>query len=230
MNQIRKVIPALDVTDLNQLESLIKAIDNQEIVYGYKAGFSLGLTHGLPKVVETIRRHSDKPIIYDHQKAATDIPDTGKLFARTMKESGIDEVILFPQAGPATLEAWVKAVQELNMKVIVGGIMTHPKFVVSEGGFIRDEAVIEMYQSSHQLNVKSFVVPLTKPEAVKNLYSQAGLDEDCIFYSPGFGKQGGDASNFKFLKTHYMIIGRSLLQAEDPGAYLDDVERELKQI
>ena len=112
MDKIRKVIPALDVTDLKQIEELIEAIDSQDVIYGYKAGFSLGLTHGLPKVVESIRKYSQKPIIYDHQKAATDIPDTGKLFAQTMKNSGIDEVILFPQAGPATLEAWVKAVQE----------------------------------------------------------------------------------------------------------------------
>jgi len=230
MDKIRKVIPALDVTDLKQIEKLIEAIDSQDVIYGYKAGFSLGLTHGLPKVVESIRRYSQKPIIYDHQKAATDIPDTGKLFAQTMKNSGIDEVILFPQAGPATLEAWVQAVQKQEMKVIVGGIMTHPKFVVSEGGFIRDEAVIEMYQKSRQLNVNSFVVPLTKPDAVKNLYREAGLDENCAFYSPGFGKQGGDAAQFAFLKTHYMIIGRSLLQSADPLNYLLEVKRELQTI
>ena len=230
MDKTRKVIPALDVTDLNRIEQLIEAIDSQEIIYGYKAGFSLGLTHGLPKVVETIRKYSNKPIIYDHQKAATDIPDTGKLFAQTMKDSGIDEVILFPQAGPVTLEAWVKAVQELEMKVIVGGIMTHPKFVVSEGGFIRDEAVIEMYAKSFELGVKDFVVPLTKPEATMKLYKETELDESCAFYSPGFGKQGGDAAQFAFLKTHYMIIGRSLLQAENPVFYLTGVEQDLMQI
>ncbi len=230
MNNIRKVIPALDVTDLNRIESLIKSIDTLDIIYGYKAGFSLGLTHGLPKVVETIRKFSDKPIIYDHQKAATDIPDTGKLFAKTMKDSGVDEVILFPQAGPVTLEAWVQAVQELEMKVIVGGIMTHPKFVASEGGFIRDEAVIEMYRKSFELGVRNFVVPLTKPEATKKLYAQAGLDDSCAFYSPGFGKQGGDAAQFAFLKTHYMIIGRSLLQAEDAVGYLERVGKEIASI
>ena len=230
MSKIRKVIPALDVTDLSRIEELIRTIDGQDIIYGYKAGFSLGLTHGLPKVVETIRKFSDKPIIYDHQKAATDIPDTGKLFARTMKESGVDEVILFPQAGPVTLEAWVRAVQEQEMKVIVGGIMTHPKFVVSEGGFIRDEAVIEMYQKSFGLGVRDFVVPLTKPEATKKLYEQAGLDEICAFYSPGYGKQGGDAARFAFLKTHYLIIGRALLNAGTPLEYLKSVKKAVSNI
>lgn len=224
----RKVIPALDVTDLARLVKLIKAIDKHELIYGYKIGFSLGLTHGLPKVAQTIRAISSKPLIYDHQKAATDIPYTGKLFAKTMKDSGMDEVILFPQAGPATLSAWVEAVQKEAMKVIVGGIMTHAQFVVSEGGFIRDEAIIEMYAMAFKAGVRDFVVPLTKPEATKKVYEQAGLNETCNFYSPGYGKQGGEVSQFTFLKNHYIIIGRSLLNAEEPLEYLNGVEKEVK--
>ena len=124
MNNRRKIIPALDLTDLQKIKELIKKIDASDSIYGYKIGFSLGLTHGLPKVVETIRSVSDKPIIYDHQKAATDIPDTGKLFNQIMKSSGIDEVILFPQAGPVTLKAWVEAVLENDMDLISEGKKT----------------------------------------------------------------------------------------------------------
>ena len=222
-NKIRKIIPALDVTDLSRIEKLVRQIDHLESIYGYKIGFSLGLTHGLPKAAETIRRISAKPLIYDHQKAATDIPDTGKLFAGTMKDSGMDEVILFPQAGPATLRAWVEAMNEQELTVIVGGIMTHPQFVASEGGFIRDEAVTEIYRSAFELGVRRFVVPLTKPQAVRKLYEEAGLNETCIFYSPGYGKQGGDPSRFDFIRSHYWIIGRSLLQAEDPAMYVQSI-------
>ena len=226
-DKLRKVIPALDVTDIKQLKKLIKKIADIDFVYGYKVGFSLGLTFGLPRIVDTIKSISDKPVIYDHQKAATDIPDTGKLFARVMKDSGMDEVILFPQAGPVTLEAWVKSLQDQDLKVIVGGIMTHPKFIVSEGGFILDQAVIEMYRMSREMGVDSFVVPLTKPAETENLYQMANLSDDCYFYSPGFGKQGGDESNFGYLKKHYLIIGRSLLQAEKPLAYLHEVEKDV---
>lgn len=228
--KIRKVIPALDVADLDQVKKLIGTIAHEPIIYGYKVGFSLGLSYGLPKVVEAIKSLSDKPIIYDHQKAATDIPDTGKLFAKIMRNSKLDEVILFPQAGPSTLEAWVKALQDEQLRVIVGGIMTHPRFVVSEGGYIRDEAVIDMYRRSHELGVDSFVIPLTKPDATKQVYGKAELDENCVFYSPGFGSQGGDAAQFGFLKTHYLIVGRSLLGASDPVSYLRQVEGEIKNI
>ncbi|MBN1408385.1 MAG: response regulator [Calditrichaceae bacterium] len=225
--KIRKIIPALDITDLNQLKKLIKKIADVDFVYGYKVGFTLGLTYGLPKIVDTIKSISDKPIIYDHQKAATDIPDTGKLFAKVMKDSGMDEVILFPQAGPATLEGWVKALQDQHLKVIVGGIMTHPKFVVSEGGFITDESISKIYSMSHSMGVHSFVVPLTKPDETYNLYEQAKLDDKCVFYSPGFGKQGGDEAEFGFLKTHYLIIGRSLLEADNPVEYIELVRKKI---
>jgi len=181
----------------------------------------LGLTFGLPRVTEVIRSISSKPIIYDHQKAATDIPDTGKLFVRVMKESGIDEVILFPQAGPATEEAWIKAVQEAGLKVIVGGIMTHPQYRESEGGYLKDAAVVDMYRLAYGAGVRDFVVPLTKPLATREIFEQAGLDEGCRFYSPGYGKQGGDPAAFDFLRTHYLIIGRALLNSASPEEYLN---------
>lgn len=229
MKKTRKMIPALDITDLEKIKELIKKIDDSDFVYGYKAGFSLGLTHGLPKVVEAIRSVSDKPIIYDHQKAATDIPDTGKLFNKIMKESGINEVILFPQAGPVTLKAWLESVLENNMKVIVGGIMTHPAFVESEGGFIKDEAVTEIYKLAYENGARDFVVPLTKPEATKKLYETVGLDESCNFYSPGFGKQGGDPAQFSFIKMHYLIVGRALFGAEDPAEYVQNTQKEIEE-
>lgn len=223
-----KIIPALDVTDLQRLRQLITDIDSHPLIYGYKVGFSLGLTFGLPRVLEEIRAVSAKPVIYDHQKAATDIPDTGELFARVMKESGLDEVILFPQAGPATEEAWIAAIQEAGMKVIVGGIMTHPRYRESEGGYLKDEAVVEMYRLAYGAGVRDFVVPLTKPQATKEIYVKAGLDDSCHFYSPGFGKQGGDPAAFDFLQMHYLIIGRALLNAVDRYGYLDILSTNLK--
>ncbi len=229
MQRVRKFIPALDIEDLEAIKSLVKKVDRSDLIYGYKIGFIAGLTNGLPAVAQTIRQISAKPIIYDHQKAATDIPDMGSRFAKLMKKSGMDEVILFPQAGPATLEAWVKALQEERITVIVGGIMTHPKYRLSEGGYLDDSAVLDIYKRSYKLGVRNFVVPLTKPEAVKNVFRELSEPEDCIFYSPGFGKQGGDPGQFDFLQTHYLIVGRSLLNAPDPVVYLEQAGREVEK-
>ena len=226
--KIRKLIPALDTDDLTHIENLVRQIDAHPLIYGYKLGFIAGLAHGLPQVVQIIRKISQKPIIYDHQKAATDIPDMGKRFAALMKDSGVNEVILFPQAGPVTLKAWVTALQEVELEVIVGGIMTHAGYRLSEGGYLDDRAVLDIYRRSADLGVTRFVVPLTKPQAVREIVEQLPEPDRAEFYSPGFGKQGGDPAQFGFLQTHYLIVGRALLGATQPLEYLNEVQRKLK--
>ena len=226
MAKLFKFIPALDTADLSTARRIAAAVGELDVVYGFKIGFALGLAHGLPKVVEAIRASSSKPIIYDHQKAGTDIPDTGELFAQTLHYAGVDEAILFPHAGPRVLRSWAGACAGAGLKVIVGGLMTHPGYVRSEGGFVADESVPEMYRIAHEEGVAAFVVPLTKPEDTRVIVEKAGL-EDCEFYSPGFGSQGGDPAAFPFLRTHYLIVGRSLLGSPDPATYVRMVERDV---
>src|SRR3989338_3763611 len=108
INVERSIIIACDV-DLKEYEQLVKETCQIEKIGGYKVGFYLGLKYGLPTVVQIARKYTDKPIIYDHQKACTDIPDTGEKFVKVCKDSGIDAVIFMAQSGPATLKAWIKA-------------------------------------------------------------------------------------------------------------------------
>jgi len=227
MDKQFQFIPALDTADLDVALQLVCRVAGRPSIYGFKLGFSLGLSSGLPETVRRIREWTDKPLIYDHQKAATDIPDTGALFANVLKTSGIDEAILFPHTGPHTLAAWTRALQERELKVIVGAVMTHPAYLVSEGGFIADEAAVSIYRQAAELGVSSFVVPLTKPEWVAKLATEVPFTDQQEFYSPGFGAQKGDPTQFPALKTHHLIIGRSLMNAPDPVQKLIQVEAEL---
>lgn len=222
-----RIIPALDTTDLDVALRLVGRVAGRPSIYGFKLGFSLGLGYGLPETVRRIREWTDKPLIYDHQKAATDIPDTGKLFGDVMKAAGITEVILFPHTGPRTLEAWTSAMQERQLKVIVGAVMTHAAYLVSEGGFIADEAAVSIYRQATNLGVSAFVVPLTKPELVARLVAEVPFTRGQEFYSPGLGAQGGDPTQFPALARHYLIMGRALFAAEDPIQELARVEKQL---
>jgi orotidine-5'-phosphate decarboxylase len=221
------LIPALDCDTLDDAERLVRRIGHHPFVKGFKLGFSLGLAYGLPAVVEALGPHTEAPLIYDHQKAATDIPDTGALFARTLRRAGVDAAILFPQAGPQTLRAWIRALQDASVEAIGGGAMTHPAYLVSEGGYIADEAVTEMYAIAYEEGVRSFVLPLTKPDVARRIVGGAGLDGECTILSPGFGAQGGDPAAFDFTVHHHLIVGRSLLRAADPVAYIDQLQGEL---
>jgi orotidine-5'-phosphate decarboxylase len=213
----RSVIPACDVP-LDLFEKIVKETGDIEKIGGYKIGFFLGLDHGLPKVVEVAREYTDKPIIYDHQKAGTDIPDLGARFVDVCERAGVDAIILFPQSGPETEEKWVKAAQEKELGVIVGGLMTHPRYVRSEGGYLADEAIMEMYGNAADLGVADFVVPGNRPDDIDNI--RKSLEERGVtptFYAPGFVAQGGVISDATKVAGDYWhaIVGRGIYRAED---------------
>ena len=214
----RSVIPACDVPTLEHFEKLVKSTCDVEGIGGYKIGFELGLRYGLRTVVETARKYTDKPIIYDHQKAGTDIPDTGRNFARVMKEASVDAVIMFPQAGPETERAWIYHALDHGLKVIIGGRMTHPAYAGSEGGFITDEGALEMYRIGARAGINHFVVPGNKPDVilqVKEAVEAEGVSP--VFYAPGFVAQGGkigEAARVAGDRFHG-IVGRGIYQAKD---------------
>ncbi|MBN1944838.1 MAG: orotidine 5'-phosphate decarboxylase [Bradymonadales bacterium] len=225
-----QLVAALDTLEIDRAMKLVEAVAEIDFMYGFKVGFALGLRHGLGQVVQAIRTVTPKPVIYDHQKAATDIPDTGELFADVLATAGIDEGILFPQAGPLTLRSWVEALRDRRIEVIVGGLMTHPSYLVSQGGFLSDEAVTAIYRVAHDLGVRRFVIPLTKPEMLSKLVSRVSFDPTCVFYSPGYGRQGGGVSAFDFVREQKIIVGRSLLEASDPRAVVAGIERAATEV
>lgn len=213
----KSIIPACDC-DIEQYEKLLKETADLPLIGGYKIGFALALSCGLFKAVEIARKYTSKPMIYDHQKAGTDIPDTGKLFAKVCKDAGIDAVILFPQAGPETERAWIDFARGEGLEVIVGGLMTHKHYVRSEGGYIADEAVIEIYEKAANLGVNDYVVPGNNPEAIRKIRKMLQREySHPVFYSPGFITQGGSLSEAVDAAGHnyHAIVGRAILQAKD---------------
>ena len=213
----RSVIPSCDVETFEHFERLVQQTSDIERIGGYKIGFELGL-QGLGKVVEIARGHTDKPLIYDHQKAGTDIPDTGKNFARAMRRAGVNAVILFPQSGPETERAWIYHALNQGLKVIVGGRMTHPAYAVSEGGYITDEGALEMYRIAARAGVNNFVVPGNKPDVIRQVREVVEAEGVVpIFYAPGFIAQGGSISEAAKVagERFHGIVGRGIYAASD---------------
>lgn len=218
IKQNKSIIPACDVMTFTGLEEIVEATFDLDKIGGYKIGFSLALRYGLSKVCATIRQYTDKPIIYDHQKAATDIPDTAELFARVCRQNNVDAVILFPFTGPKTLEAWVKAMQKEELGVIVGGEMTHGEFLASENGFISDDAPKKIFELSVEHGVSNFVVPGNKPQKIaeyKKFFEEKKVKP--VFFAPGFVAQNGSITDSgKAAGEHWhAIVGRAITKASD---------------
>lgn len=245
MNQIipidRSVIVACDVSSIEDYRRIIRETKDLEKVGGYKVGFELALKYGLPLLVAETRDLTNKPTIYDHQKAGTDIPDTGRKFAEVVKKAGVDAIILFPQSGPITEYEWIRAAQDVGLGVIVGGEMTHNRYSEDDlsnpkgknynqifedlgiendvSGFIRQLAPEDIYEIAARMGVTNFVVPGNNPKKIENY---KGFIENCgavdsVFYAPGFVAQGGEISEGARSagERFHAIVGRAIYNADD---------------
>ncbi len=227
----RSIVPACDMDDLKDFSDLVRQTCKVAGIGAYKIGFELGLKYGLPAVVKACRKYTKLPIIYDHQKAGTDVPFTGEKFAKVCKGAGIDAVILFPQAGPATERGWIGACQKAGLGVIVGGEMTHEAYLKSDGGFLEDDAPKCMYEVAVENGVTEFVVPGNKPEKIKfyrELFESRGIRP--VLYSPGLVAQGGSISESGKATgaSWHAIVGRALLEAKDRKKAAEELCSQLK--
>jgi orotidine-5'-phosphate decarboxylase len=213
----RSIIVACDVRTLKELENLVRQTYDVEGIGGYKVGSTLVIRYGLPKVVKSIRKFTDMPIIYDHQKGMTDIPDLAEEFVSAVKNSDVDALIGFPLSGPLTEEKWIEACKKNNLEVIIGGEMTHPKYKKSEGGYVMDEALDEIYLLAAKKGVNNFVIPGTRIDRVLHYREILKFVPDLTFYVPGFVAQGGiveDISKVAGSKWH-AIVGRAIYAAKN---------------
>ena len=223
----KSIIPSCDVGSLENLSKLVKATCSVKGVGAYKIGFELVIPFGIEKVVKTIRKITKLPVIYDHQKAGTDIPEMGEKFMKACRL--IDAVILFPQAGPETEVAWIKAAQQSKMNVIIGGEMTHQAYLKEAGGFIDDNAPKRMYEIAASMGVLDFVIPGNKPEkAMEYVKILKNKIKNPIFYSPGLITQGGSITDLaQQLDSWHAIIGRAIYEAKDMRKTAEELAKEL---
>jgi orotidine-5'-phosphate decarboxylase len=213
----RSIIVACDVRTLRGLENLVKQTCDVDGIGGYKVGSILAIKYGLPKVVRSIRKFTDMPIIYDHQKSMTDIPDLAEEFASAVKNSGVDALIGFPLSGPLTEEKWIEACKKNNLEVIIGGEMTHPKYKRSEGGYVMDEALDEIYLIAAKMGVNNFVIPGNRKDRVTHYREILKFVPDLTFFAPGFVAQGGIVSEIAKVAgpRWHAIVGRAIYSAAD---------------
>lgn len=242
------IVVACDVGEIRLLEHLVTSTCDVSGIVGYKIGAILALKYGLKVIADKISRLTDLPLIYDHQKFGTDIPNfCGGEVLVTIKKAGVDALIIFPQSGPETLKACLMGHERQNMKPqvpgcfklglvpIVGAVMTHPKYLESEGGYIADESLQMIFRDAALYGVEHYVLPSTKLEFLKELCDLIkAVVEKPKFLFPGIGKhqQGGDiVSAFDCANgcSSYAIIGRKIYQATDISETARDLSRIIEE-
>lgn len=190
----RSIIVAMDV-DGAWFYDLVAALEFVESIGAVKFGF-FQLNSGIESCVDLVRSTlGDIPIIYDYQKIGSGVTDSGTKFAKTLKTAGISAVIIYPFAGPKVQEVWTETLRAEGLHVLVGGMMTHPNFLVSEGGYVADEAVSRIYALAIKQGVEHFLLPGNKlpwVARITGLLEQELGQGNYVLCGNGFMRQGGD--------------------------------------
>jgi orotidine-5'-phosphate decarboxylase len=212
---IPSIIPSMDV----DIEDMVRIIDNvknlKKEVGGLKIGSLLIWKYGLEKVVSEIKSVCDLPIMFDAQKAGTDIPSIVEEQVRLVADVDIDAFIASPLgSGSKTLESFIKTSFECDVTPIVVLEMTHPM----ANAFLKEDVGEKILTQSLEMGVENFVAPANNPERIRiyrNLASEK--DKTIKIFSPGVGPQGGGPDTAVEAGTDFVITGRSVYQAKNPA-------------
>ncbi len=227
----RGIYVAADV-HLPEFDILVKLLAKEPSICGFKLGFVLGLTGSLPAVTNVVKLANPAcQVMYDHQKAGTDVPFTGKEFADVMSLSKVDRAILFPLAGPLTQKDWTQYLQKKSITPVLGGAMTHSHLYTVDGGYMDKNSLPHIYRLSAQLGVTEFVMPGNQPELIKELIkvvlSNGCPKEELVVMSPGLSTNDSirEASDAVGDHTFYPIIGRRIYKADNPLLQVREIDK-----
>ena len=111
------VISCRTLDNLNKFKHVIETTEKIEGVGGYIIDPSLVLRFGFSKVLD-LAKSSNKPIIYDHQRAGVGTVAFAQDFAEICNIEGIDAVILSPQIGTYTQAAFIESAKVVGLEII----------------------------------------------------------------------------------------------------------------
>ena len=217
----RGIIPALDADSIDDVRRIVASTTAIDGVAGYKIGLAAVLRLGLAGAVRALKHETDRPLIYDHQKAGPDVPDMAAKFAALCAEAGVEAVILFPLAGPRAVSEFVGRSLEHEIVPIVGGELPFPDYRQSQGGYVVDDVLERVFETALPLGARHFVLPaadhIRLAEHVSRLRAKTS---HAALFLPGIGALGGTIRD-TFAATGdwpaYAIVGRAIVAAGDPA-------------
>jgi orotidine-5'-phosphate decarboxylase len=203
MKKKTRLILALDVTNRGRALSLA------EKLCGYfdaiKIGYPLILSAGLGIVTEI---SAFAPVIADLKVA--DIPNTNRLICEAVLGAGAGGIIAQAFPGKDSLLACAKSAAAHGADLFVVTEMSHP------GAELFMTPLAErMARLAVEVDAVGVVAPATRPDRIKLIRSIIG---ERVIISPGVGAQGGSAGAALEAGADYLIVGRSVYEAEDPVA------------
>lgn len=213
MKKKTRLILALDVTTREHALSLVGSL--KDYFDAIKIGYPLILAAGLNIVCEI---SAIAPVIADLKIA--DIPNTNRIICEAALDAGAEGIIAHAFTGRDSLQACADCSKRYNAELFVVTEMSHPGAEL----FMAPLAE-ELSKMAADVNAAGVVAPATRPDRIRMIRSIIG---DRLIISPGVGAQGGSASAALAAGANYIIVGRSIIEAEDPEGSVKSVLSELQ--
>ncbi|HIK02056.1 TPA: orotidine 5'-phosphate decarboxylase [archaeon] len=216
-----KIVVSADIAPNEAVQLVEKLLPARDKIAALKLGSLHAMDMGLRETIKVLKEVSDFPLIYDHQKGCSDIPDIVERQVLLASDCGIDAVIGVPHgAGPRSLERFCTSCKSAGIEAIVLLEMTH------EGAhdYHKEDTARKIFDHIMELGVKNIVAPGNKYERLREY--RKWIDESgsgAKIMSPGIGAQGGQAEKAVGAGTDYPIVGRAIYLAEDPKKAVDEI-------
>jgi len=187
-----------------------------------KLNFHLILPLGLSGVKPLLDRAHDQGMACIADVKLGDIGHTNEVAARYFFEAGFDALTVNPLAGwEGGLKPLFELAHGLGKGIIILAYMSHPG--ASETFGLRtlgpDGREIPLYKffvrKAIDWGADGLVVGATRPEVIREVREVVG--PDMALFSPGVGVQGGRAKDALEAGADFIIVGRSITEAEDPA-------------
>lgn len=216
-----KVILANDY-DVSTKNLEKKTIENIKKLHPFLCGIKLNFHLLLPLGSKEIIKINKTAHTYGLQSIAdiklNDIGNTNRVTTQHLWDLGFDAVIANPIMGLDSLRNLVKSAHKYDKGVITLCHMSAPEAKLSYDMQVKMGKTQPLYQLflnwALSAKVDGIVVGATFPNIIHYCAQKTGNKLD--IFSPGVGTQGGDANDVLSSGTSYLIVGRTIINAQDP--------------
>ena len=235
-----RIVLALDVIDepKNLLAKAMCILENtHEHICALKINhhlvLPLGLFDGVKKILDKAR-DLGLPSIMDCK--ANDVGHTNRVIAENYYKAGFDAIIANPFVGwEDGLKPVFEVAERMSRGVILLAYMSHKAAWEGYGQMVYNVSSGEISPQYLIFAKKALIwgadgviVGAPYPEKIREIY--AILKGDIPIYSPGVGVQGGDIEAALLAGAHYLIVGRSIIDDEDPAEAAKRIKNSINRV
>lgn len=222
------IVLALDLPVDKPLRLLSRSLDILEKAHPYLCGLKLnrqavlplGLFNGVQKILNKAKDYGLSTIM---DAKINDIGNTNWAIAEYYFKAGFDAVIASPFVGwEEGLQPVFEVARRMKRGVIVLVYMSHKGGVEGYGQTVQDPKTgrlspqyVVFARKALEWGADGAVVGATYPDKIREVYGV--LKGEVPIYSPGVGAQGGDVEAAVKAGATYLIVGRSVVMAENPS-------------